>query len=38
MTCVWVLIPKRTMSFSSVNFSLFVKKTISESNSKNVSL
>ena len=29
---------KRTMSFSSVNFSLFVKKTISESNSKNVSL
>ena len=26
--------PKRTMSFSSVNFSLFVKKTISKSNSK----
>ena len=33
-----VLIPKRTMSFSSVNVSLFVKKTISGSNSKNVSL
>ena len=35
---IWVLIPKRTKSFSSVNFSLSVKKTISESNSKNVSL
>ena len=38
MTRVWILISKRAMSFSSVNFSLFVKKTISESNSKNVSL
>ena len=37
MTYVWVPIPKRTMSFSSVNFSLFVRKTIPESNSKNAS-
>ena len=37
MTCVRAPIPKRTMSFSSVNFSLFVRKTISESNSKNAS-
>ena len=36
-TRVWVAITKRTMSFSSVNFSLFVRKTISESHSKNAS-
>ena len=33
---VWVPIPKRSMSFSSVSFS-FVRKTISKSNSKNAS-
>ena len=37
----WKVMPfgvaKRTMSFSSVNFSLFVRKTISESNWKNAS-
>ena len=32
-----VPVPKRTMSFYFVNFSLFVRKTISESNSKNAS-
>ena len=37
MTLVWVPISKRTMSFSSVNVSLFVRKTISESSSKNAS-
>ena len=37
MTCVWVPIPKRTMSFSSVSFSLLVRKIISESNLKNAS-
>ena len=37
MTSAWVLIPRRIISSSYKSFSLSVRKTISASNSKNVS-